>query len=118
MIDSDDLYGPMEVNDDLSTAPGTETLADRDVVSLSFDYTPGSSADTLPIEIFEHRRFLRIERSVKRLITPERNALAGNTIKVCGCLKVWWDQGRQPQQLGSGEMAEYLNSGPIVHCKA
>jgi hypothetical protein len=56
----------------------------------SFDYTPGSSADTLPIEIFEHRRFVRIERSIKKLITPERNALADDTIKACGCLKVWW----------------------------
>jgi hypothetical protein len=45
MINSDDLYGPMEVGDDLSTALGTETLADRDMVSPSFDYTPGSSAD-------------------------------------------------------------------------
>jgi hypothetical protein len=31
MIDSDDLYGPIEVDDDLSTALGTETLADRDI---------------------------------------------------------------------------------------
>jgi hypothetical protein len=93
MIGSDDLYSPIEVGDDLSTALGTETLADRDVVSLSFDYTPDSSADALPIETFEHRRFLRVERSVKKLITPERGALAGDTIKACGCLKVWWDQG-------------------------
>jgi hypothetical protein len=46
------------------------------MVSPSFDYTPGSSADALPMEIFEHRRFLRVDRSVKKLITPERNALA------------------------------------------
>ena len=85
MIDSNDLYGLMEVGDDLSTAMGTETLADRDMVS--------PSADALPIEVFEHRRFLRVERSVKKLITPERNALAGDTIKACGCLKVCWDQG-------------------------
>jgi hypothetical protein len=88
MIDSDDLYGPMEVGSDLSTALGTETLADRDLVSPSFDYTPGSSADTLRIKIFEHRRLLRVERSVKKLIIPERNALADDTIKACGCLKV------------------------------
>jgi hypothetical protein len=37
MIDSDDLYGPMKVDGDLSTTPGTETLADRDMVSLGFD---------------------------------------------------------------------------------
>jgi hypothetical protein len=93
MIDLDDLYGPMEVGNDFSTALGTETLADRDMVSPSFDDTPGSSADALPIEIFEHRRFLRVERSVKKLITPKRNALADDTIKACGCLKMWWDQG-------------------------
>src|SRR2546423_214286 len=59
MVDSDDLYGPMEIDDDLSTALGTETLVDGDVVPPGFDNTRGSSADTLPTEIFEHRRFLR-----------------------------------------------------------
>jgi hypothetical protein len=59
MMGSDDLYGLMEVGDDLSTALSTETLADRDMMSPSFDYTPGSSAYALPIEIFEHRKFLR-----------------------------------------------------------
>jgi hypothetical protein len=46
----------MKVDDDLSTALGTETLADRDMVPLASTTTPGSSADTLPIEIFEHRK--------------------------------------------------------------
>jgi hypothetical protein len=58
------------------------------MVSPSFDYTPGSSADILPIEIFEHRRLLTVERSVKKLIVPEKNALADDTIKACGYLKV------------------------------
>jgi hypothetical protein len=44
MVDSDDLYGPMEVDDDLRTALGTETLADRDIVPPSFDNT---AAETL-----------------------------------------------------------------------
>ena len=35
MVDLDDLYGPMEVDDDLSTALGTKTLADRDMVPLA-----------------------------------------------------------------------------------
>jgi hypothetical protein len=35
MVDSDDLYGPMEVDDD-------ETLVDRDMVPPGFDNTPGS----------------------------------------------------------------------------
>jgi len=59
----------MEVSDDLSTALGIGILADRDMVPPSFDYSPGSVADTLPIEIFEHRRFLKVERSIKKLIT-------------------------------------------------
>jgi hypothetical protein len=68
MVDSDDLYGPVEVSDDLSTAMGTETLADRDMVTpLASTTPPGSSADTLPIEIFEHRRFLRVEHSATLL---------------------------------------------------
>ena len=89
MIDSDDLNGPTEIVTDLNTALGAETLADRDMVSPSVDYTPGSSVDTLPIEIFEHRRFLRVEHSAKKLITRERNALVDDTIKACGCLRVW-----------------------------
>ena len=64
-------------------------FADRDMVSPSFNYTPGSSVDTLPKEIFEHRKFLRVEHSVKKLITSERNALVDDTIKACGCLRVW-----------------------------
>jgi hypothetical protein len=53
----------MEVDDDLSTALSAETLADRNMVPPGFDNTPGSSVDTLPIDIFEYRRFLRVERS-------------------------------------------------------
>jgi hypothetical protein len=63
MVDSDDLYGAMEVDDDLSTALGTETLADRDMVPPGFDNAPGSSADALSVEIFEYQRFLRVEHS-------------------------------------------------------
>jgi hypothetical protein len=43
----------------------TETLADGDMVPLGFNNTLGSSADTLPIEFFEHRRFLRVDRGVR-----------------------------------------------------
>ena len=59
-------------------------LWDRDTVPPSFDYTPGSSADAPPIGIFEHRRFLSVERSIKKLVTPERNTLANDTIKAVG----------------------------------
>jgi hypothetical protein len=66
----------MEVDNDLRTTLGTETLADRGMVPPSFDYTSDSSADTLSIEIFEQRRSLRVERSIKKLITPKRKTLA------------------------------------------
>jgi hypothetical protein len=35
----------------------------------------------------------RVFSSAKKLITPERNALADDTIEACECLKAWWDQG-------------------------
>ena len=37
MTDSDELYTGMDVDDDLSSAMGTETLADRDLMPLGFD---------------------------------------------------------------------------------
>jgi hypothetical protein len=43
MIDSDDLYSPMEVGDDLNAALGTEALADRDMVVPLASTTPPSS---------------------------------------------------------------------------
>ena len=46
MVDSDDFYGPMEVDDDLSTALGTETLADRDMEPLA-SKTPRVPRQTL-----------------------------------------------------------------------
>jgi hypothetical protein len=66
MVDSDDLYAGMDADDDLSTALGTETLADRDMVPAKFENTATSSsksADTLPVEVYEHRKYLRVERS-------------------------------------------------------
>jgi len=43
--------------------------------------TQGSSSDTLPIEIFEHRRFLRVERSasVQNLGPRDRILIARHT---------------------------------------
>jgi hypothetical protein len=64
MADSDDLYGPMKIDDGLSIVLGTEILTDRDILPFNFDNTSRSSANNLPIKIFEHRRFLRVERSV------------------------------------------------------
>jgi len=82
----------MEVGDDLSTALGTETLEHRDTVAPSFDYTP-RLLGRYPTYRGLRAPELSVERSIKKLITLERNTLAGDTIKACGCLKVWWDQG-------------------------
>jgi hypothetical protein len=82
----------MEVGDDLSTALGTETLGHRDTVAPSFDYTPGLLG-RYPTYRGLRAPELSVERSIKKLITLERNTLADDTIKACGCLKVWWDQG-------------------------
>jgi hypothetical protein len=89
MIDSDDLYGPMEVGDVLSTALGTETVADRDMVPPSFDCTPGSSGryptyrDLRAPEVSERRA------QYKEADHTGEDTLADDTIKACGCLKVW-----------------------------
>jgi hypothetical protein len=57
MADSDYLYARMNADDDLSTALGTDTFADRDMVPAEFENTATSwskSADTLPVEVYEH----------------------------------------------------------------
>jgi hypothetical protein len=55
-----------------------------------FDNTLGSSIDTLSIMSAECER---IFSSAERLIIPERNALAYDTIKACEYLKAWCDEG-------------------------
>jgi hypothetical protein len=40
MTDSSELYTEMKVDDDLSSAMGTEILADRDLISPGFDNAP------------------------------------------------------------------------------
>ena len=63
MADSGELYTGMEVDDDLSSAMGTETLADRDLIPPGFDNAPRARTEGLPIEIFDNRRYLKVERS-------------------------------------------------------
>ena len=66
VADSDDLYARMNADDDLSTAMSTETLANRDMVPAEFENTATSSsksADTLPVEVYERRGYLRVARN-------------------------------------------------------
>ena len=65
----------MEVDDDLSIALDTETFAERDMVLPSFaaDTLDTYSLPTMSAECE------RVFNSVKKLITLERNVLAGDT---------------------------------------
>jgi hypothetical protein len=55
MADSDELYTGIEVDDDLSNAMVTETLADRDLIPPGFDNAPRARTEGLPIEIFANQ---------------------------------------------------------------
>jgi hypothetical protein len=44
MTDSGELYTRMEVDDDLSSAMGTETLADRDLIPRASTMPPESGS--------------------------------------------------------------------------
>ena len=47
-------------DNDLSTALGTEALANRDIVPKGFENT-ASSRDSMPVELFSGRRYLKVE---------------------------------------------------------
>jgi hypothetical protein len=90
-------------DDGFSSALGTETLAARDIVPEGFDNTPRAPASIE--QLIQGRRYLRVDQSAnkrhnsnvskiwqygselraldtpKKLITPERNSLADNTIE-------------------------------------
>lgn len=51
-------------DDDLSTIFGAETLTEKDMAPEDFENTP-SSSNTLPVEIFTDRRFLKVDQNVK-----------------------------------------------------
>jgi len=55
MADSDELYTGTEVDDDLSSAIGTETLADRDLIPPGLRQSPQSPDRRLAIEIFANQ---------------------------------------------------------------
>jgi hypothetical protein len=63
MTDSDELYAGVGSDDDLGSAMGTETLAHRDLVTPGFDNAPTARSEDQQIEIFAHRRYLKVERS-------------------------------------------------------
>ena len=89
-------------DDDLSTAFGLETLAERDMVPAAYQNASSSNTD-LPVEVIGGGRFLKVDQSAnlranslmrtdfqqcQKLITPERNALNDATIEAGECLDV------------------------------
>jgi hypothetical protein len=56
MDTSFDANGP---DDDLSTAFGTETLAERDMIPEGFANTPSSRSE-MPVEVIGGGRYLRV----------------------------------------------------------
>ena len=105
MIDSDKLYAGMEIDDDLSSATVTETLrasihprslngryANRDFRALRIlqggaQCCP-AAFDNLDIPAMSSE-CERTFSSAKKLLAPERNALADDIIKAIECLKAW-----------------------------
>jgi hypothetical protein len=63
MTDSGELYTGMEIDDDLSSAVDTETLVNRDLVPPGFDNAPRTRTKGSQIQIFDNRRYLKVERS-------------------------------------------------------
>jgi hypothetical protein len=78
MVDSDELYTGMDVDDDLSSVIGTKTLADRDLVpgliilSCILPFPFGPSILLLYLQCLANAR---VVSSAGKLLIPERNAL-------------------------------------------
>lgn len=57
-------------DDDLSTALGTETLAEKEMIPEGFDNTPNSK-DSMPVELVGDRRILRVDQTANLRVGPK-----------------------------------------------
>ena len=62
LAEIDSSFNADRPDDDLSTAFGTETLAERDMVPEDFANTPTPRTD-LPVEVIGRGRYLRVDQS-------------------------------------------------------
>jgi len=62
LAEMDSSFNADRPDDDLSTAFGTETLAERDMVPEGFANTPTSRTD-MPVEVIGGGRYLRVDQS-------------------------------------------------------
>jgi hypothetical protein len=67
----------MEVGDDPRSATGTETLADGDLLPPGFNNASRARMEGLPIEIFDNRRYLKVECSATQKIVDTREKCPG-----------------------------------------
>jgi len=58
----DSSFNADRLGDDLSTAFGTETLAERNMVPEGFAHTPTPRTD-MPVEVIGCGRYLRVDQS-------------------------------------------------------
>ena len=63
MAEIDSSFNADRPDDDLSTAFGTETLAERDMVPEGFANTPTPRTD-MPVEVIGGGRYLGVNQSV------------------------------------------------------
>jgi hypothetical protein len=87
-------------SDDLSTAFGTEMLAEREMVPEGFDNAP-NSRDSMPIELVGGRRFLKVDQAA--------NLRAGSKVS-----KIW-EHGFGYRLLDNGLRDKYWR---CKYCKA
>jgi hypothetical protein len=71
----DSSFDANEPDDDLSTAFGTETLAEKDMIPEGFANTPSSRSE-MPVDVIGDGRYLRVDQSA--------NIRAGSVIS-----KIW-----------------------------
>jgi hypothetical protein len=82
----DSSFSADRPDDDLSTAFGTETLVERDMIPEGFANTPTSRTD-MPVEVIGGGRYLRIDQSANLRANSVISKLSHDSC-VCWCLYI------------------------------
>ena len=94
----DSSFNADRLGDDLSTAFGTETLAERNMVPEGFAHTPTPRTD-MPIEVIGSGRYLRVDQSAN---------LRANSV-----VSKIWSHSFEYRSLDHGLRDKYWRCGPI-----
>jgi len=85
MAESEDLYSGMEVDNDSSTmsiAMGTEPLDERNLEPPGFDNSRNPASEELAIEVFDGRKYLKVERSANLRKGAREDADTGENLSL------------------------------------